>query len=206
VVDEQLTINPILPSGSRIPPALRWLGIWFDRKLTSKRHVATHNVKAAKVANHIRIPAKTAYGPPASSLRKATIACVYPSLLYGAECWYRGRTKPPRTLKPGRPAEVNTYVGWHISAMDKTLAIAARGILPVWRTTPTATLFRDAGLPSAATALEGAKFRFCDTSTHYRCRTSTDQPHGSHKDEYRQDSRKAAASADQSSVPRVSLA
>jgi hypothetical protein len=86
VVDEQLTINPILPSGSRIPPALRWLGIWFDRKLTSKRHVATHNVKAAKVANHIRIPAKTAYGPPASSLRKATIACVYPSLLYGAEC------------------------------------------------------------------------------------------------------------------------
>jgi ribonuclease HI len=49
--------------------------------------------------------------------------------------------------------------------MDKTLAIAARGILPVWRTTPTATLFRDAGLPSAASALEEAKFRF---ATHLR--------------------------------------
>ena len=165
VVDEQLTINPILPSGSRTQPALRWLGIWFDRKLTFKRHVATHNAKAAKVAYHIRSLANTAYGPPASSLRKATMACVCPTLLYGAECWYRGRTKPPRTLKPGRPAEVSTYVGWHIAVMDKTLAIAARGILPVWRTTPTATLFRDAGLPSAATALEEAKLRF---ATHLR--------------------------------------
>ena len=49
--------------------------------------------------------------------------------------------------------------------MDRTLAIAARGILPVWRTTPTATLFRDAGLPSAANALEEAKLRF---ATHLR--------------------------------------
>jgi ribonuclease HI len=165
VVDEQLTIDPILPNGSRTQPALRWLGIWFDRKLTFKRHVATYSAKAAKVAYHIRSLANTTYGPPASSLRKATMACVYPSLLYGAECWYRGRTKPPRTLKPGGPAEVSTYVGWHIAVMDKTLAIAARGVLPVWRTTPTATLFRDAGLSSAATALEEAKLRF---ATHLR--------------------------------------
>jgi hypothetical protein len=88
------------------------------------------------------------------------MACVYPSLLYGAECWYRGRTKPPRTLKPGRPAKVSTYIRWHIAVIDKTLATAARSILPVWRLTPTATLFRDAGLPSAATALEEAKLRF----------------------------------------------
>ncbi|KAF9728649.1 hypothetical protein PMIN01_13477 [Paraphaeosphaeria minitans] len=44
-------------------------------------------------------------------------------------------------------------------------ARAARGILPVWRTTPTATLFRDAGLPSAAVALEEAKLRY---ATHLR--------------------------------------
>ena len=127
--------------------------------------MAIRNAKAAKVAYHIRSLANTAYGPPASSLRKATIACVYPSLLHGAECWYRGCTKPPRTLKPGRPVEVSTNVGWHTAVIDKTLAIAARGILPAWRTTPTATLFRDAGLPSAAAALEGAKLRF---ATHLR--------------------------------------
>ena len=51
-------------------------------------------------------------------------------------------------------------MGWHISALDKALVVAARGVLPVWRTTPTAVLFREAGLPSAAVALEGAKLRF----------------------------------------------
>jgi hypothetical protein len=160
VVDEQLTIKPISPSRDNIQPALRWLGVWFDRRLTFKQHVATRNAKAVKVAYHIRSLANTAYGPPASSLRKATIACVYPSLLYGTECWYRGRTKPPRTVKPSGPAEVSARVGWHVAAIEKTLSIAAKGILPVWRTTPTATLFRDAGLPSAEAALEGAKLQF----------------------------------------------
>ncbi|KAF7566119.1 Dimer-Tnp-hAT domain containing protein [Pyrenophora tritici-repentis] len=165
VVDEQLTIHPILPGGEHSQPALRWLGVWFDRRLTFRRHVATRTAKAARVAHHIRSLARTTYGPPASSLRKATIACVYPSLLYGTECWYRGRTKQPHTLKPGRPQEVSAYVGWHVAAIDKTLAIAARGILPAWKTTPTAVLFRDAGLLSAAAALEEAKLRF---ATHLR--------------------------------------
>ena len=88
------------------------------------------------------------------------------------ECWYRGRTKPPRTLKPGRPLEASAYVGWHITAIDKTIAIAARGILPVWRTTPITTLFRDARLPSAAVALEEAKLRF----TAHLCTIDTDYP------------------------------
>ena len=111
VVDEQLTIHPILPGGEHSQPALRWLGVWFDRRLTFRRHVATRAAKAAKVAYHIRSLARTTYGLPASSLRKATIACVYPSLLYGSECWYRGRTKRPNALKPGRPQEVSAYIG-----------------------------------------------------------------------------------------------
>jgi hypothetical protein len=74
VVDEQLTIYPILPGGEHSQPALRWLGVWFDRRLTFRRHVATRTAKAAKVAYHIRSLARTTNGPPASSLRKATIA------------------------------------------------------------------------------------------------------------------------------------
>lgn len=172
VVDEQLTIHPILPGGEHSQPALRWLGVWFDRRLTFRRHVATRTAKAAKIAYHIRSLARTTYGPPASSLRKATIACVYPSLLYGSECWYRGRSKRPNSLKPGGPQEVSAYIEWHMAAIDKTLAIAARGILPVWRTTPTAALFREAGLLPAAVALEEAKLRF---ATHLRT-TDTDHP------------------------------
>ncbi|RAL59055.1 hypothetical protein DID88_008973, partial [Monilinia fructigena] len=38
--------------------------------------------------------------------------------------------------------------------------LAVRGVLPVWRTTPTVTLYRDAGIPSAEAMLEEAKLRF----------------------------------------------
>jgi len=40
------------------------------------------------------------------------------------------------------------------------LTLAARGVLPVWRTTLTVTLYRDSGIPSAMCALEEAKLRF----------------------------------------------
>ena len=158
VVDDVLTINPVAPTGDN-QAALRWLGVWFDRKLTFKRHVAERVAKARKVAQHIRGLAKTTCGPPADSLRKAVVTCVLPSLLYGAEAWYGGRTKPPSINRADCTKEVSARMGWHISALDKTLAIAARGVLPAWRTTPTAALFREAGLPSATVALEEAKLR-----------------------------------------------
>ena len=48
-VDGGLTIQPT-PSGG----ALRWLGVWFDRKLSFKAHVAARAAKAKKDARHIR--------------------------------------------------------------------------------------------------------------------------------------------------------
>ena len=160
-VNEDLTIQPITTApkdGEQ--PALRWLGVWFDRKLSFKRHVAERARKARKVAYHIRGLARTEHGPPASSLRKAVITCVLPSILYGTEAWYAGREKPPKLqLKEGKTS-VSARVGWHVETVDRTIALAAKGVLPVWRTTPTITLYRDAGLPSAMAALEEAKLRF----------------------------------------------
>jgi hypothetical protein len=49
---------------------------------------------------------------------------------------------------------------WHVEVVDKTLTLAAQGVLLVWRTTPNVTLFRDLGLPSAIAALKEAKLRF----------------------------------------------
>ena len=161
VVNDQLTIVPITTApkaGEK--PALRWLGVWFDRKLTFKRHVTERASKARKVAFHIRGLANTKDGPPASALRKAVITCVLPSILYGTEAWYAGRTKPAKINRTARKPEVSTRLGEHVKIVDKTLALAARGVLPVWRTTPTITLFRDTGLPSAVAALEEAKLRF----------------------------------------------
>lgn len=55
---------------------------------------------------------------------------------------------------------VSARVGWHVDLLNKTLMLAIRGVLPVYRTTPSPTLFRDSGLPSASAALEEARLRF----------------------------------------------
>jgi ribonuclease HI len=138
--------------------ALRWLGVWFDRKLRFRRHVSERTAKARQVAQHIRNLARTKDGPPASSLRKAVTTCVLSSALYGTEAWYAGRTKP--SVKGGTRVEVSTRLGGLVRMVQSTITLAARGVLPVWRTTPLPTLMRDSGLPSAEVALEEAKARF----------------------------------------------
>jgi hypothetical protein len=158
IVNNELTVQPITtaPKAGE-QPALRWLGVWFDRRLTFRRHVTERAAKARVVAHHIRGLARTVYGPPASVLRKAVVTCVLPSILYGTEAWYAGRRKPSRAHTSG---SVSARIGWHVEQVDRTIAQATREVLPVWRTTPTTTLFRDAGLPSGAAALEEAKLRF----------------------------------------------
>lgn len=158
-VHEELTIAPIAPA-SDSQQALRWLGVWFDRKLTFKKHVATRAAAARKVALHLRSLGNTAYGPPASALRKAVMTCILPTLLYGAEAWYEGGKKIPRTTRNSRDALVSTRVGGHIATMDQILTLASRAVLPAWRTTPNPALLREAGLPSATVALEEVKLRF----------------------------------------------
>ncbi|RAL65242.1 hypothetical protein DID88_001348 [Monilinia fructigena] len=135
VISPTLTIQPTTSApGDTKQPALRWLGVWLDRKLTFKRHIAERVEKARKVALHIKHLANTVHGPPAASLRKATITCVMPSLLYGAEAWYPGRTR--------------------LTKADKVINLATKGVLPVWRTTPIVANLRDAGLPPCEVALE----------------------------------------------------
>jgi len=154
-VNDNMEIRPIQQTENE-QPALRWLGVFFDRRLTFKRHVKIRAAKARQVARHIRSLAKTTCGPLADSLRKAVITCVIPRLLYGAEVWYGGRTKPSK----GGPKEVSTRLGGHVDIVNSTIAMAARGVLPAYRTTPTATLFRDSGLPAGPVALEEARLRF----------------------------------------------
>ncbi|RAL58911.1 hypothetical protein DID88_009331 [Monilinia fructigena] len=85
VISPTLTIQPTTSApGDTKQPALRWLGVWLDRKLTFKRHIAERVEKARKVALHIKHLANTVHGPPAASLRKATITCA--EAIYEAPC------------------------------------------------------------------------------------------------------------------------
>lgn len=140
-------------------PALRWLGIWFDRRLTFKRHVERRVAATIKIANHIKSLGRVSRGPPADALHKAVTTIVIPSLLYGSEVWYKGRTKPNARNRTNRPTETSTRLGSHIDSIQRALVKSARGILPVWKTQPNASLFADAGLPTAELALEEARYR-----------------------------------------------
>ncbi|EDN04709.1 conserved hypothetical protein [Histoplasma mississippiense (nom. inval.)] len=158
VVSEDLTVHPVTaPAGQE--PALRLLGVHFNRRLTWRPHVSTRAKKGkGPWPSTSGSLGKTRDGPPADALRKAVTTCVVPSLLYGTEAWYGGRTQPARHT--GRSGEVSSRLGWHVGTVEKVLTMAARGVLPVFRTTPIAALYRDAGLPSAMVALEEAKIRF----------------------------------------------
>ncbi|RAL58155.1 hypothetical protein DID88_002359 [Monilinia fructigena] len=107
-VSPELTITPVTAVGDE-QPALRWLGVWIDRKLSFKRHVAERSTKALKVARHIKGLAGVRFGPPAASLRKAVVTCgtVLPTIWVGG-AGTRGRRE--RLARP-RPHMATTATG-----------------------------------------------------------------------------------------------
>lgn len=89
-------------------PAVRWLGVWFDRKLQFNHHVMKRTAQASMVAHNIRSLANTRQGPPPAALRKAVLTCILPILTYGAEAWYAGSTKTGVILHRNLSREVST--------------------------------------------------------------------------------------------------
>lgn len=137
--------------------AVRWLGIWLDSTLTFKTHVRKWSAKAQAVAFHLKGLANTQHGPLPSAVRRAVCACVVPVLLYGVEAWYPGATSP-RWTKPARDGP--SRIGRLVKNMNKSLYTALRAILPVWRTTPTNVLHREAGIPPVSQLLEARRIAF----------------------------------------------
>lgn len=62
-VNANKTLNPITtaPKAGQ-QPALRWLGMWFDKKLQFRRHIAERVSKAKGVAQHVKNLARTKDG------------------------------------------------------------------------------------------------------------------------------------------------
>lgn len=151
--------NPVVVhAGHVIQPQreMRWLGIWFDRKLTFKYHVDKWTARANRVAGHLRSISNTHHGPPPWLTRKAIKACVEPVLYHGAEVWYPGQVMPARK---DRSKMVRTGVTGAIEKMERVVKTALRAILPVWRTTPIPVLHREGGLLPAADMLEHIRRR-----------------------------------------------
>ncbi|KID83792.1 reverse transcriptase [Metarhizium guizhouense ARSEF 977] len=139
--------------------AMRWLGLWLDRKLTFKTHVEKWTAKAQAVAQHLRSLGNTRRGALPSAVQRAVRACVEPILLFGVEAWYPGTTSP-RWRRPSKegPSRIQQLV----RKMSKALKQAIRAILPIWKTTPIAVLHRESGIPPVHQLLEARRLRFSD--------------------------------------------
>ncbi|KAL5629135.1 hypothetical protein BROUX41_001742 [Berkeleyomyces rouxiae] len=102
-----------------------------------------------RAAAHARSLANVIRGVPANLLRLAACAAIFPVLLYGASVWYHG---PQRYLATGRlgPARQIQLV----DMVSKAIVCTAKAIVPAYRTTPHAALFREAGVLPARIMLD----------------------------------------------------
>ncbi|KAJ6437641.1 transcription-silencing protein clr2 domain-containing protein [Purpureocillium lavendulum] len=137
--------------------AMRWLGIWLDSTLTFKTHIEKWAAKAHAVAYHLKGLTTTHRGPLPSAVRRAVRACIEPQLFFGAEPWYPGMTCP-RWHQPTK--EGPSRIRHLIRRLDKSLHTAMRAVLPVWKTTPLAAGYREAGIPPAPAINRAIKLKY----------------------------------------------
>jgi ribonuclease HI len=138
-------------------PALRWLGIWLDSRLSFRLHVEKWAAKAKAVAYHLRGLTNTVHGPLPSAVRGAVRACVEPVLLHGSEAWYPGKTRPRWTHPTKDLPSSNQHL---VQIMTKAMKQAMKAILPVWKTTPITVLHRESGIPPVDQLLNARRLRF----------------------------------------------
>ena len=103
--------------------------------------------KAHATAAHIKSLSNTVRRARPSLLRQAVHACVLPILLYAAEAWWPGKSRP------NKGKITSNRVGTHLQKLGVILHIALRGILPVYRTTPLGSLYRESAIPPIEIAL-----------------------------------------------------
>ncbi|TVY89104.1 hypothetical protein LAWI1_G004647 [Lachnellula willkommii] len=123
---------------------LRWLGVYFDRKLSFKHHVRILSAKALGVGKPLRSLGKTTRGVPPIFLQRAVTACVLKKCYFAAETWWPGRARAIH--KAGSTKQVSNGVYPHIRLLEKVVHICARAILPVYRTTQVPALYRESRL------------------------------------------------------------
>lgn len=68
---------------------IRWLGIWFDRKLTFKIHVEKRTASAIRMFHSISRLASTVRGLSFQAMRKLYIACIASISDFGVPIWWK---------------------------------------------------------------------------------------------------------------------
>jgi ribonuclease HI len=71
-------------------PVIRWLGIWFDSKLTFKPHIEKKAKSATAAFYGIQRLGNTQKGLSARAIRLLYVACVTPIADFGIQLWWKG--------------------------------------------------------------------------------------------------------------------
>ena len=79
-------------------------------------------------------------GVPPIFLQWAIAACVLKKCYFAAETWWPGRVRIVRNRR------ISNQVEAHLRLLEKTVLTSARAILPVYRTTQTAVLYKETHL------------------------------------------------------------
>ena len=122
-----------LPNGTIIKPStvVRWLGVFFDRKLSFKAHVDKKIASASRALQMASRLKTSKWGLSSQHFRQLYTTCVLPILDFGAEAWYGGQMG---------------YIG-KLQVLQNT---ASRRILGAFRTSPIMPMELEASLPPPA--------------------------------------------------------
>ncbi|HKT21437.1 MAG TPA: hypothetical protein VJR06_02265, partial [Nitrososphaerales archaeon] len=114
-----------LPNGTQVEPGtkgvspdvVRWIGIWFDRKMSFRHHVNLKAAAASRALGALSRLANTEAGLSPKAVRQLYITCIIPVSDFGAEVWWNGQKG-------------------YATRLSTIQHSAARKILGAFRTTP----------------------------------------------------------------------
>jgi hypothetical protein len=126
-----------LPNGTTIQPSsvVRWLGVFFDRKLSFKAHVDRKIASATRALQMTSRLKTSEWGLSSQHMRQLYTTCVLPILDFGAEAWWRGQKG-------------------YTHRLQKLQNTASRRILGAFRTSPIIPMELEASLPPPAIRLQ----------------------------------------------------
>jgi ribonuclease HI len=92
---QPITTSLTMPDGASIQPkeVLRWLGVWFDRKLSWNHHVSLRTDQARGVFLRMSRLANTERGLSPKAMRQLYFACVSSVSDYASVVWWKGQAK-----------------------------------------------------------------------------------------------------------------
>ena len=127
---------------------IRWLGVFFDRKLSFKAYVDKKSASPSRALQMASRLKTSEWGLSSQHFRQLYTTCVLPIIDFGVEAWFRGQK------------------GYMIDKLQILQNTASRRILEAFRISPIMPMVLEASLPPTAIRLQ-------QTCRKYALRTMT---------------------------------